>query len=381
MRIFHVLKDSVCLVCGLMLMLTSGCITCCPPVTSQPANAPINEVIQEFPAGQPIQTAWKVQFGHGPGHGLFITGAWFKRAAGEAWMRVLWDARLSNIFVPYHPGSPRYLDLSYGFDLIPASAADAGCCGSILDSVVVKEVVDRGLAWKDHDLVHRGQELLLWATMDAANYNYVIQYAFRDDGTIAFRLGASARNLPGMEFVAHMHNGLWRIDIDLDGAAHDSAMFMQHSESIASLTATDSSVPFNNGIEGAADWDGSGFTELGVIDTQRKNAHGRNIGYDLMPLRSGTPRHQEAFAHHDFWVTRYHGTEMDYTQLPTYIGNGESVTDSDIVLWYISPMHHLPRDEDGEFVGGFWKGSALIMWGGFDLRPRNLFDRTPLYPY
>ena len=28
-----------------------------------------------------------------------------------------------------------------------------------------------------------------------------------------------------------------------------------------------------------------------------------------------------------------------------------------------------------------WEGSALLMWSGFDLRPRNLFDRTPFYPY
>ncbi len=28
-----------------------------------------------------------------------------------------------------------------------------------------------------------------------------------------------------------------------------------------------------------------------------------------------------------------------------------------------------------------WEGSALVMWSGVDLRPRNLFDRTPFYPY
>ena len=30
--------------------------------------------------------------------------------------------------------------------------------------------------------------------------------------------------------------------------------------------------------------------------------------------------------------------------------------------------------------GSTWKGVALLMWGGIDLRPRNLFDRTPLFP-
>jgi len=49
-------------------------------------------------------------------------------------------------------------------------------------------------------------------------------------------------------------------------------------------------------------------------------------------------------------------------------------------VWYLSPMHHLPRDEDGEYQGGFWKSVAMLVWGGFDLRPRSLFDRTPLHP-
>jgi hypothetical protein len=51
-----------------------------------------------------------------------------------------------------------------------------------------------------------------------------------------------------------------------------------------------------------------------------------------------------------------------------------------MVVWYLSPMHHLPRDEDGEYQGGFWKSVAMLVWGGFDLRPRSLFDRTPLHP-
>jgi hypothetical protein len=49
-------------------------------------------------------------------------------------------------------------------------------------------------------------------------------------------------------------------------------------------------------------------------------------------------------------------------------------------------MHHEPRSEDGKLVkdenGNYrWRGATLVMWGGFDLIPRNLFDGTPLYPY
>ena len=59
------------------------------------------------------------------------------------------------------------------------------------------------------------------------------------------------------------------------------------------------------------------------------------------------------------------------------------------MLWCNSAVHHEPRHEDGMPNSGprsgrfddAWEGSALVMWSGFDLRPRNLFDRTPFYPY
>ena len=63
---------------------------------------------------------------------------------------------------------------------------------------VVKEVRDRGLAWKDYAHgVRRGRELVIWGALEAGNYMYIMSYAFHDDGTIAFRVGATGQNLPG----------------------------------------------------------------------------------------------------------------------------------------------------------------------------------------
>lgn len=365
-----------------LTLAASACTTvvCCSESTPQPVGGSAFEVVQEFPSGGPAETAWRVRYGHATAKGLFITGAWFKRSPADPWMRVLYDVRLADIFVPYHPGSPRYYDLTgFSFPLVPATEADAGCCGKILDGFVIKEVRDRGVLWKDDTAVRRGEELVLWATLDSANYNYIMQYGFRDDGTIALRLGATAANLPGMEQTAHMHNGLWRIDMDLAGAAHDTALVASHVESTGSPVASDGFLLFGNGVEGAEDWNDLAFTEIRVYDTQRQNAQGRNIAYDLRPVRMGTPRHQESFAHHDFWVTRYRAGEDLYAQLPSY-ANGETISDRDIVLWHISPLHHLPRSEDGREVSGVWQGVALTMWGGLDLRPRDLFDETPLHP-
>ena len=60
-----------------------------------------DEVIQEFPAGEKMRTAWKVRYiGMNPGPGLVITGAWLKTAPEEPWLKVIENIRLSEIFVP-----------------------------------------------------------------------------------------------------------------------------------------------------------------------------------------------------------------------------------------------------------------------------------------
>ena len=58
--------------------------------------------------------------------------------------------------------------------------------------------------------------------------------------------------------------------------------------------------------------------------------------------------------------------------------------ETDVVLWYMSSVLHIPRTEDGHMDNGKVMsgagGVALTSWSGFDLRPRNLFPTTPLYP-
>ncbi len=376
------MQTSYKMIVGLLLILigaTDAFSHSCPKFTTPSANTPGNIVIQEFPPEGPMQTAWKVRFGHAIGKGLYITGAWFKKAPSEPWMRVLWDARVADIFVPYHTGTPRFYDLTnFDFDLVNATSEDAGHCGCIIDNKIIQEVRTRGLLWKDDKEVRYGHDLVLWATLDSANYNYVMKYSFQDDGTIALRLGATSRNFPGAEEEAHMHDALWRIDMDLNGFGSDSAFEAAHNETITSPSATDTLIPFNRGVEGSMNWKASKFSEVHVQD-KKKNNYNRNISYEFRPIRGGKARHKEPFAHADFWVTRYRNSEKTYKEVDTYV-NGESVMNTDVVVWHISPLHHDPRNEDGFFDGPNWRGVALLMWGGIDLRPRNLFDKTPLFP-
>jgi Copper amine oxidase, enzyme domain len=368
---------------------------------------PAQEVTAEFlvseSGGQDPRkgTAWKVHYARGLHRGLYITGAWFKRDLGEDWIKILNDARISELFVPYHKtGLPRFYDLtSFSFPLAEVKAEDAGPFGTLLPPfqgdpfpTVVKEMRDRGLTWKDslHG-VRRGRELVIWSGLEAANYMYIMSYGFHDDGTIAFRVGATGQNLPGRRFEAHTHSAHWRIDVDLVDGSKNSAMLMRHVEDPEGLSAEDLKEPFHGGLEGGVDWDPKEFTMIRV-ECEKKNARGERIGYDLMPFRSGTPRHKEDFTRHDLWVSRSHperAMEYLYINLPNIVKDEEVVEQTDIVLWCDSASHHEPRHEDGMpnsapriWPGDdAWEGSALVMWSGFDLRPRNLFDRTPFYPY
>jgi Cu2+-containing amine oxidase len=368
---------------------------------------PSQEITAEFPVGdagglEPRKaTAWKVHYARGLHKGLYITGAWYKRSLSEDWIKILKDARVAELFVPYHQASMiRYFDLTgFSFPMAQVREEDAGASGTLLPPfqgdpypTVVREFRDRGVVWKDfaHG-VRRGKELVLWGGLEAGNYMYLMSYSFHDDGTIAFRVGATGQNLPGHRKEAHTHNAHWRIDIDLVDGNKNSAMVMRHVEDPASMGAEDIEEPFNRGYEGGIDWNPREFTMVRV-ESNRKNAHGRTIGYDFMPVRMGTSRHNEEFTQHDFWVTRSHPTrpmEFIFSNLPNLVKDEEPVETTDIVLWGTSSSHHEPRDEDGKRGAGSplwpwdddWQGSATVMWSGFDLRPRNFFDRTPFYPY
>lgn len=337
-------------------------------------------VEQQFPVSGTEETRWRICWQNQGKHGLVITAAFFRKSPTAPFVRVFWDARLSEILVPYHPGFPRFLDLSvYSQGLVALNSAHCpkSAGGTLLGSpaVVCKEVRDRGLAWMNDGAARRGEEVILWGTIDSFNYNNVVWFSFRDDGAVEGRYGATALNLPGSEQIVHMHTPIWRLDIDLNGFLGDSVHVASHVESGASATDSAPIVKVESGV----DWNADQFTALHVMDSALKNAHGQSSMFHLMPLRWGKPRHQEDFAQHDFWVTRYRGSEIWAKDLPAYIANTEVVAGSDVVVWYMGAVHHLPRAEDGENVSGRFVGSAHVMWTGWLLKPHNLFDRTPLF--
>lgn len=348
-----------------------------------------DEIIIEYPIGDKMQTAWKVQYiAVNPGPGLVISGAWFKTTPNAEWMKVIENIRLSEVFVPYNNGTRIYDIGGQGnYSLLKHTQADAGPNGKLLNNnLVVQEIRDTGVMWKYYKEVRRGAELTLWSTLGAGNYNYIMEYSFRGDGSIGCRLGSTGKNYGNHETTGHMHHGCWRIDMDLDDPDHNSVFLVKRVEAEKDGKSKDLVEPFNNGVEGGAPWVAEEFTRVRVT-SPNKNGQDKQISYELLPLRPGTGRHwaaNEKFTRFDFWVTPFQWDEQYYVNLPKFVEKRRKIEDTNVVLWYMSPAYHLPRDEDGVFINPKGqtqiRGVAHVTWCGFDLRPRNLFDKTPLYP-
>ena len=208
-------------------------------------------------------TAWKVHYARGLHKGLYITGAWFKRDLGEDWIKILNDARVAELFVPYHQSSyVRYYDLtSFSFPLAEVKAEDAGPFGTLMPpfqgdpfATVVKEMRDRGLAWKDY-CPRRAPRPRAGASGGRWRPEITCISCPMPSTTTArspFASGATGQNLPGQRYEAHVHSAHWRIDIDLVDGSKNSAMLMRHVEDPASLGPRTSKSRSTAGSRGAS---------------------------------------------------------------------------------------------------------------------------------
>ena len=328
-------------------------------------------------------------------------------APGTPWRRVIHRAEVAENFTPYHEGEAhlsddQFADWTNWRQKVTAADANGGALITLAQDArfgpsIVGECRDRGPAWlckgRRGSFVRQGKELVLWGVYDAGNYDYIQEFGFRDDGTISLRNGATGYLNPERPEVAHLHDSLWRIDLDVNGAGGDSAFLTHHIEPMpgdpSGLNSLDDLAPFNGGIEGAEDWHPEEFSTLVVQDTAL-NAGGHPMSYELEPLRTGTPRHfggTEKWTQHDFWVTRFKGAEeSSWAATPVFTGpdgfllshvsDHQSIANGDVVVWYLAAAHHEPISEDLDINQK--AAITLVHWYGLELKPHDFFDFNPL---
>lgn len=400
-----------------------------------------NIVRQGFPAGKPdsgdlakCETGWEIEWEvtnpdngvpgskkrSAPSSVLAIRSAkyMFTDAAGQQhWFTVLKNLQVGEILVAYDHMQPVFMDVSeHAFNLVPAKKEYLGpnCVapGEILDSPdprmknrVLKEVHDDGLRWMNSsEHARRGEKMLLWAIFNGANYRYIIEYGFSDDGVITCRLGATAHNYfdrqkDGRD--VHVHVACWRWDpelieettgSDVGGAKQNRVLLVRRvpTAPVPNGKFRVDVAPFNpdekgRATEGFADWKAEEFTTLRVESTVRKNRSKdpRFTAYDLVPVRSGSVRNypwKYAFANHDFWVTHRRPPTSKYNDVPLFATGSNPLDKTACTIWHNAASLHVPRGEDHGIDGiSSRKGAAITNWAGFILKPVNLFDSTPLY--
>jgi len=391
-----------------------------PPCFSAPGMK-VASLVKVFP-----EVSWHVCVEDVGVKGLWAGPVDVRLTPSGPWMRVIYQAGLADIFVPYHDNILRAYDMRWSGWLDQVSAQDAGPNGSLITlaneavPTVVAEVRDRGVAWLCKQTTHatrRGQDFVVWGVVDGGNYDNIVQYSFRDDGLISFRMGNTGYDYPEHSAEAHSHNALWRVDIDLNGGANNTAYWMTHSEpdpnNSSFWNAKDFMTPF--GTENAMQWDYSHYASL-LIEDAATNAFGHHIGYEFVPAEWGMSRHYgaaEVWTHNDVYVTVYHDNEFGWLNgwatsngfnffasslsppgnfnwtspdnyLLTYLTNAEPVTNADLVVWIKSSVHHEPSDEDHSYKDinplnpERFSGVTLAHWSGFDMMPHDLFDDNPL---
>ena len=283
-----------------------------------------------------------------------------------------------------------------------------------------REVHDDGLRWMDgyakkagDNRGYRGEKLVLMAGFQAVNYIYLTEYDFTDDGRIVCRLGFTAHNLDvrggryknQKEGDVHLHVGCWRMDFDLSDVTNPGSPLGSAKSNEYRIVNRrfdpnpgwprffQEDKPFGEGKEGFALWEAEKFTTLRVQSNVVQNAHRRPIAYDLMPVRHGSVRGllpradvknaNMGFINYDFWITHKPaaGYRQSYHEVPGLAANQLPLKGNPATVWYNSPALHVPRTEDFGGPNGTNNqlGLALTSWIEFTLRPRDLFDNTPLY--
>lgn len=331
---------------------------------------------QRFPTSGTERTRWRVTGCPVGPFGLVIGISSVRKTPTSPFIQILHDGRVSEIFVIYN-NTTQFFDISQfssGLMLLNATTECPLSRGVLLaGGRVCREVRDRGLSFKTDTASRRGQQLVLWGVIRSANYKYLVEWTFRDDAVVEARVGATGTNLAFKHDVPHMHTVTWRLDIDLNGPGGDSVRQSRHIESSTGATATDSEVSITT--EGSRTWSPTQFTTWNIYDATLVNEQGKRSSFRLIPLQTGTARHDVPYTQKDFWVTRVNSksAETAAPDLPLYVSNLQSVSGQDIAVWYTAAIHHEERDEDDI-------GATQLLPVGFLLKPHDFFGSSPLFP-
>jgi primary-amine oxidase len=274
---------------------------------------------------------------------------------------------------------------------------------------------DNGVLWKHVDEragaeVRRARRLVVSFHVTVANYEYLVYWRFYQDGNIECEVRATGILVTshtgpsgppdsgtlvdqGTYAPFHQHFIVARLDLDVDGPGNtvyavDSVPARAGGNDPYGLGLALSSTPLRTETEGKQDYDWSTQRGWKIVNDNIRNGLGTPVGYKLVPsgmfpplIDQSSPAFRRAeVIGHTLWVTPYHPDERwpcgDFpTQseqdagLPVWTAQDRSIENTDIVLWYVFGLHHIPRPEDWPVM----PVDVVSFW----LKPFGFFDRNP----
>ncbi|CAL5416095.1 unnamed protein product [Camellia sinensis] len=375
---------------------------------------------------------WEFHLGFDMRAGPIISLASIYDLDKDEYRRVLYRAFVSELFVPYMDLTEEwyyrtFLEYGFGLSAVPLEpfkdcpenavfmdgylTGQDGTPGNISNVFCIFERYTGDVMWCHTENSIPGAvvtevrpevTLVVRMVSTLANYDYIVDWEFKQSGSIKAVVGLSGmlevRGLNGTHTdqiqeevygtllaentlgAYHDHFLIYHLDLDVDGEANsfvnstlqttrvrDNGSPRTSYWTVASKTAkTESDSRIQLGLKPS---------ELLVVNPNKKTKVASPVGYHLIPgLVVGSSLSDDdyaqfrgAFTKYNVWVTPYNKSEKWAGGLNREIENNGY---KDIVLWDILGFHHVPVQEDFPLMP--------TVTGGFELRPGNFLGRNPV---
>ncbi|CAL9121399.1 unnamed protein product [Musa acuminata var. zebrina] len=290
-----------------------------------------------------------------------------------------------------------------------------------IENCVCLHEEDHGILWKHQDWrtglaeVRRSRRLSVSFICTVANYEYGFFWHFYQDGKIeaevkltgilslgALQPGESRKFgttiAPGLYAPVHQHFFVARMNMAVDCKPNEA--FNQVVEVNVKVEEPGKDNIHNNAfyaeekllrseLQAMRDCQPLSARHWIVRNTRTVNRTGQPAGYKLMPGSNCLPLagpeakflRRAAFLKHNLWVTSYKHDEMypggEFPNqnprvnegLATWVRKNRSLEETDIVLWYVFGITHIPRLEDWPVMP--------VEHIGFMLMPHGFFNCSP----
>lgn len=404
--------------------LAAGLTTAAGPATAQPKAAPAvtwdcseaYRIEQKLASG----TTWRMCWRHDREAGVVLEDISYQPPGETKPIKVLTNARLAQIHVPYDDGQAEYDDLTgYGFGQGQVNLKASECPGGTIRTVKVpgafysEDENVKGLCTTTRSRGHayrlnadtgnkvwqaQGKDLLVYGVNKVSWYEYMTEWRFSDDGTISMNVGATGSLSPGdydagdgrgwpigngsaAKATSHSHNVFWRLNFALDGSSKNR---IEQYDSVVSPPSSANQGPTTKttrtkiGKELAGD--AKNMRWWRVVSATGKNKDGHARSYEIVPGAT-TKYPGRPYTKRDIFFTDYKKCEQfaSHNLGNCAAGAGKSVdkwvngeTLKHPITWVNVGFHHIARDEDQE--------PMPVHWQGFSIAPRDVTAMNPLTP-